>query len=182
MDGEVIETTETMRLVIHQDTDPANPREDYDHCSHMFEIIDRDGSGPYAHVWAEYRRRGAHHALHAGSLGLFARYVSMAGGHVHVLERPRDCSSVVFYVTRETIESEQLDPAAYLKGEAAEYEAWADGDVYGYVIEEKVTWTRMDSGETMTTWEHVDSCWGFYGYEYAKETAREQWAEHVTGE
>jgi hypothetical protein len=47
-------------------------------------------------------------------------------------------------------------------------EAYEDGEVYGYVIE--------DENETT-----IDSCWGFYGYEYALESAREQakyWAQN----
>lgn len=44
------------------------------------------------------------------------------------------------------------------KGEIATYLAWADGEVYGYTVED-------NEGN------HVDSCWGFYGYEYCKEEA-----------
>lgn len=57
-----------------------------------------------------------------------------------------------------------------------EYRAWCEGDVYGYIIEREVTWVRADmpdSRDTMTTWEEVDSCWGFYGWEQAEESAAE---------
>ena len=43
----------------------------------------------------------------------------------------------------------------------AQVEAWnqyLSGDVYGYIVE--------NAGG-----EHLESCWGFYGFEYAKERA-----------
>jgi hypothetical protein len=42
---------------------------------------------------------------------------------------------------------------------------WADGEVYGYVIESQCP--------GCSGWEHVDSCWGLYGYDYACQEARE---------
>jgi hypothetical protein len=55
-----------------------------------------------------------------------------------------------------------------------EVRAWQDGDVWGYVIEERIGWVRADgSAETMETWETVDSCFGFYGREWAERSARE---------
>jgi hypothetical protein len=65
-----------------------------------------------------------------------------------------------------------------------EYVAWLTGDAYGYVVEERVAWGRLDSDgdlkrhesddDRMETWEVVDSCWGFYGdTEYLRETALE---------
>lgn len=48
-----------------------------------------------------------------------------------------------------------------LKSEVKTYDQYLTGDVWGYVIEDR-------HGE------HVDSCWGFYGYEYCEEEAKEQ--------
>ena len=61
------------------------------------------------------------------------------------------------------------DGSSYL----SEWEAWATGDVYGYVVERRVvqeTVTRDLDGkeisrDTHPAWEEVDSCWGFYGYD-----------------
>ncbi len=47
---------------------------------------------------------------------------------------------------------------ACLRAEIEEYDLYLRGECYGYVIE-------TPDGE------HVDSCWGFIGYEYAKEEA-----------
>jgi hypothetical protein len=71
----------------------------------------------------------------------------------------------------------------------ADWRAWVEGDVYGYVIEKRVTWRPVscaaDDDVTMDTWEHVNSCWGFYGYDYAKEVALEEfeaWASEPEAE
>jgi hypothetical protein len=72
--------------------------------------------------------------------------------------------------------------------DVTEYQAWLDGDVYGYVVEEHVIWQRLGSdGEpvfltdepTRETWEHVDSCYGYYGREYAEERARKALTEEA---
>jgi hypothetical protein len=64
----------------------------------------------------------------------------------------------------------------------SEYKAWVNGEVYGYIVEEKVRWQRVDEGGTPTltvepnqreTWEEVESCYGYYGYHYAMEEATE---------
>lgn len=45
----------------------------------------------------------------------------------------------------------------------SEYRAWCEGDVWGWVVEKNVTWHTEDDFPDMATWEHVDSCWGYYG-------------------
>lgn len=58
----------------------------------------------------------------------------------------------------------------------SEWKAYCDGDVYGYVVERRVPWTRDGEDPTevvMVTWEEVDSLWGHYGIEYAEKSARE---------
>jgi hypothetical protein len=50
-----------------------------------------------------------------------------------------------------------------LYGELAEVDDVLQGRVYGYMIEQKVTWERPDTGETRNDWESVSSCWGFVG-------------------
>lgn len=53
-----------------------------------------------------------------------------------------------------------------------ELQMWRDGDVWGYRVERETHWFNA-SLDTMTTWEEVDSCWGFYGYDYARQSALE---------
>lgn len=52
------------------------------------------------------------------------------------------------------------DPLGLLRSEVAEYDQYLTGDVWGYVIED-------DDGH------HLDSCWGFYGFDHCKEQATE---------
>jgi len=59
-------------------------------------------------------------------------------------------------VTKATIEKARK----LLEGEVREYSQYLEGDVYGYTIEN-------------SEGEHLDSCWGFYGYDYCKEQALE---------
>lgn len=49
---------------------------------------------------------------------------------------------------------------ALLRSEVEEYDQYLTGDVYGVIVED-------EDGE------EVDSCWGFYGLDYAKEQAAE---------
>lgn len=63
----------------------------------------------------------------------------------------------------------------------AEWEAWATGEVYGYVVEKRVreeTVTRELDGTEISrdetdAWEEVEAVGGFYGNEYATEAAEE---------
>ena len=51
--------------------------------------------------------------------------------------------------------------AAALAADVQTYAQWAEGEVYGYVV------------ENAATGESVDSCWGHIGYGWAEEAARE---------
>lgn len=42
----------------------------------------------------------------------------------------------------------------------SEVTAWEQGEVFGYVVEDQYG-------------EHIDSCWGFYGYDWAESQATE---------
>jgi hypothetical protein len=55
---------------------------------------------------------------------------------------------------------------ASLQAQADEYHEWARGHVYGYVIED-------DEGN------HLDSCWGFIGWEWVQEAAKEEAEYHA---
>jgi hypothetical protein len=66
----------------------------------------------------------------------------------------------------------------------AEWEAYINGEVYYYVVEQRFMWQQVDNPEVslMETWEQVDSCGGFYGYDYAVEAAREAYASVARGQ
>ena len=49
-----------------------------------------------------------------------------------------------------------------MRAEVAEYGAWCNGEVYGYTVSEP--------GDPDT---EADSCWGFIGFDYVREAAKE---------
>jgi hypothetical protein len=85
------------------------------------------------------------------------------------------------------------DPAAWRawcgapegSADMSEYRAYCEGDVWGYVVEKRVTWHTDDPDyEDEDRWEDVDSCWGFYGShgangEYLESTAKEALADAI---
>jgi hypothetical protein len=98
-----------------------------------------------------------------------------------VISHPADYRSE--YVTFDPADWREKVGAPEGSVSLADWEAYLDGEVYGYVIEERVIWKRTDSDGTVIqereTWEHVDSCFGHYGARYAEEAAREAFADHV---
>jgi hypothetical protein len=73
--------------------------------------------------------------------------------------------------------------AAIIKGERETYRQWAEGEVYGVILERLVTWARMlDDGtadrlDTRDEWEEVESVWGCYLDDTytAQDVANESW-------
>lgn len=70
------------------------------------------------------------------------------------------------------------------KGTMDEYLAWANGDVYGYIVEKKFTTQtkyidpvteELVSVEDDSEWVKVQdgSCWGLYGRDWAEQAAKE---------
>lgn len=71
-----------------------------------------------------------------------------------------------------------------------EFQAWLEGDVYGYRIERKQRWLPVNdenevvsflSTTEMTTWEEEDACFGFYGHDVAMEAAGEAFNDFLKG-
>jgi hypothetical protein len=58
------------------------------------------------------------------------------------------------------------------EAELNEWRAYVEGDVWGYVVERKVDLSMTDC-DVIESWEEVDSCWGFYGEEWAEQAAVE---------
>jgi hypothetical protein len=85
---------------------------------------------------------------------------------------------------------EQIRKEAERGSLMAEYQAWVQGQVYGYVVERKaVTYTvvtdaadgKVIGTRREETWVEVDegSLWGLYGYERATRAAEEALADHI---
>lgn len=165
----VIETLDNVpdgyRVTIHSDDDPANPRENNDAPVHVLTVPDRDyvdvdaDPGPWGECWRRLLGAGRYWSE---AIEIMERYARIYGGFTYE-HCPHRGARSLWYITA-TDAAEFGDPDAALKAYAAEYEAWAEGHVYGYVIEQAVNWNRRDDPEqTMVTWEQVGSCWGFYG-------------------
>lgn len=85
-------------------------------------------------------------------------------------------------LTDEWLSTSDLDRTKLAEGSLTEIISWANGEVYGYIVEKKfstvTTYIDPESGEEVREeedeeWIEVEdgSCWGFYGYDYAKEEA-----------
>lgn len=57
----------------------------------------------------------------------------------------------------------------------ADWVAWAEGNVYAWVIQESVTWTTDADYDDRDEWETVESVGGIYGDEWAIMACREEW-------
>lgn len=181
--SEILETSKDgrHRVRLVRDEDPVNPRRDYENLCHVITVpgslfidVDEDG-GPLQHGWDHF-----HDRYDTGrDTNLFIRWARIYHGAVAVEHRPHDGPRSLWYLLPADIEKIGNTPQEAIEGEIREYRAWAEGDVWGYVIERIVDWDRRDGEGSMTTWEHVDSCWGFIGYEYAEQEAKEQFAAHL---
>lgn len=67
-------------------------------------------------------------------------------------------------ITKKVIEQAQ----AYAKGVVETFASYLEGDVYGYIVER----TRSNADGDVMVEETLDSCWGFYGFDYAKDEAK----------
>jgi hypothetical protein len=103
---------------------------------------------------------------------------------------------------RLVVEEDAPDPRdefGSLNCTAAAVQAWRDGEVYGYVLEELVTWLRIDGLDGVEVvegrvllpegtvvaervrqdWQEIESVWGFYGRGWAEQNAHDVLAERI---
>jgi hypothetical protein len=81
------------------------------------------------------------------------------------------------YIRPDAEKWEDMDVPAILSGFITELGKWMNGEVYGWIVEKKVTGNKVyDDGvaedEAFEEWVEEDSCWGFIGYEYAESEAK----------
>lgn len=166
-----------VRLEIQQDAQECNPRTNQD-CNlanvitpkgQRYIDVDKDG-GPLAEGWERIESR------YVDAVPVFTRWAKIYHGATVVEDRPHDGAWSLWYVMPEKIAEAQtpVAPEEIIAGEVKEYRAWAEGEVYGYVIEKAVGWSRLDKKvDILVTWETEEDCWGYIGREYAEESARE---------
>ncbi len=94
---------------------------------------------------------------------------------ITISTRPFNCnwdSGQVGYifVSRNKVKKEGIDETKvldYLKGEVETYDQYLTGDVWGYRVYEVETCSLGHEHKVL-----VDSCWGFFGEEYAEKEGR----------
>lgn len=80
------------------------------------------------------------------------------------------------YIRTDAEHWDGMDEEAILSGFVEELGKWMNGEVYGYVVEDKVHGTKVydddRDGVEFEDWEEGDSCWGIVGYDYAEVEAK----------
>ena len=110
------------------------------------------------------------------TLERFARIFYGATSFAWADDIDRDASYIALNPAdwRESVGVDADNPA-----ELDEVRAWLTGEVYGYEIQVRVNWSpNVDGFDPKETWETIDSLWGLYGREYARETALEAFNRH----
>lgn len=86
------------------------------------------------------------------------------------------------------ITDEIMQREGYADGLMDEWQAWCNGEVYVVVVEEQVHWQRVDSTGTPVrlvepterdTWEQVEAVGGYYGYDWAEQSAIDALSNYV---
>jgi len=155
-------------LKIEQDDDPVNPWEDYDHLSkivhwHRRGFFGEDIRGREEEWFEEHERAGdiilpLYLYEHSGQ--------TISLGRDYPFNDPWDSGQVGFvYISKEDAKKEygsfrywRKRAAECIHAEIKELDQYLTGDAWGYTITDK-------EGDV------VESCWGFYGYDYCKEEA-----------
>lgn len=161
-----------LRLRIFQDSDLRNPREEFDHVGTLvmfhnrYEFSDKPKNYKYPEELEEVLKE-------EGTVSLPVFMMDHSGLSVSVRDFgcKWDSGQIGYiYVGAKKIKQEGMTPEQAencLRGEIEELNQYLTGDVYGFRIEKRV---ECDSCKHVE-WEHVDSCWGFYGYKFCEEEA-----------
>jgi hypothetical protein len=193
--GEVIEETGNYRLTLHIDDDTQEP---YDYWRVPVLRIDR---GSVDHLSSDSRPTDDDDAVedavrHWGASPsrtdwrLVEKYLRAWFGTTYI---ETWYSGSYWYVAYDTAAWREFaglttDDAEHIRNNVAgaltEFRAWAEGDVWGYTVEQKI---HVVSHKQITTpegkmteldyeyyeWYPTDeSCWGYYGHEYATEQGK----------
>jgi len=175
------DTQENRTVRIYQDSDPMNPRTDWDgHLGTMVAFHGRYALGDSDHgysesdydSWDELEAAiAADGGIHILPLYLYDHSgISISTG---TFNDRWDSGQIGFiFTTAKEIErgGVELEPSRVeeiLKSEVSTYDNYLRGEVYGYVVTEAIT---CDSCQHVEESE-LDSCWGFYSIDDALEHA-----------
>jgi hypothetical protein len=176
-DEMIIEESGSYRVRLEIEQGPVNPREDYDHDTYALTVphsryADVAEPGPLVDEWDRIKGR-------SDAVEIFTRWARNFHGAVVETHTPERGPSSVWYMLPEQIKGVGTAPEDVLRADIAEYQAWAEGDVFLYVIENAVDWKREDGMDgSARTWEEVHTLGTYYGREDAEKEAREAFKEY----
>jgi hypothetical protein len=198
--SEIVETRGNWRVVLHIEEGPDEPYDD-----RQSPLLRLDTSGRYrsgtvraTHVMATGRPTYADARIEEaaerfdGELSMLEKYLRAYHGTTQFVTWSSEDYTYVSYDTpawREYIgfdgKTAPMDGLPEGAVNLDEYQAWCEGEVYWYVVEKRAHWTTEDEeieDKERDTWEHVDSCGGYYGAEWAEEAAKEALDDHAPRE
>jgi len=80
------------------------------------------------------------------------------------------------YIRPDAEKWDGMDVPKILKGFVETLGQWMNGEVYGWILEDKLTGTKVydedHEDEEFEEWEESDACWGYIGAEYAESEAK----------
>lgn len=167
------------RVILTHDSDGGAPETDFGPAVYRHGFTDRYATlmgGPDIDGYADaVRHFGRDDDAVARYLRIFRDVVSIDYGDTR---DARYVAVVTGAMARDWGHDENTSPETLSKlAHVAEWVAWAEGEVYAWEIQERVNWTTDADYPDRATWETVDSCGGYYGTEYAEESAREEFAD-----
>lgn len=171
------------RVGLRRDDEPQEPYDDggwpilqveYKHYDYVATAFNKQAE-PYVDKFNELFER-------LRELRTWERFAKIFLGSKHVHEYGFNRGTDYSYIAFDTPEwRENVGAPEDLSKEKplAEIQAWIEGEVYGWIVQ-----TRYNPDEELAPWEDwetQDSCYGFYGSEWAKEAALEALKEYVAG-
>lgn len=165
----------TYTYEIVQDTNPENPRREWDNaaymiCWHRRYNLGDDKDVPYEGAPEDFEEWARENDVIYLPLYLYD-HSGITMRTTPFADRWDSGQVGYIYMTPERIIEEKLDTEKcyeLMRSEVAIYDQYISGEIYGYIIKE--------DGEK------VDSLWGLYGREYAEEQARKmiEYIEKIT--
>lgn len=162
-----------LRVKLIHDEDCESPRSSQDNIAYVITLphrefgpVDKD-AGPLAEGWDEAQYRWLDPRAN------FIRWARAFHGAVILDDRPNQGADALWYILPDRF-GEVPNPLSALEEERDEYRKWAEGECFGYVIQESVKYVEVGGDRERQEWETTESCFGYIGYEYAKATALEE--------
>lgn len=187
LDTPVTTSKGTFRVRLEQDQDPMSPRS-YDNAgvvvavNNEYEVPQEGENVPQLIDWIEADEDFPQIAqwLRAAGATVVLPLYDRGRGELQVGDADDTYTDgpllgVMYDNAKDTRENLALDstynPESNMCVEIGEYNKWAEGDVWGYVIERQIpACTHCGCPQR---WDVEDSVWGHIGYEYALQSARE---------